>query len=67
MRIVGLVALCVTLGGCASATRGWEETISIASAPSGATATVSGMDAPLTCTTPCAVQVKRKCGYLSVV
>lgn len=55
--VAGLAAM--TLSGCASATRGWEETLSIASSPSGATATLSGPSAPITCTTPCAVQVKR--------
>lgn len=60
MRNLVIVALAaMMLSGCASATRGWEETLSIASSPSGATATLSGPSAPISCTTPCAVQVKR--------
>jgi hypothetical protein len=60
MRNLVIAALAaVMLSGCASATRGWEETLSIASTPAGATATLSGPSAPITCTTPCAVQVKR--------
>ena len=59
MRIVGIVALCAIAGGCASVTRGTTENISIASTPSGAEATVSGLDVPTTCVTPCSVVVKR--------
>jgi len=60
MRNLVIAALAaVMLSGCASATRGWEETLSIASTPAGATATLSGPSAPIICTTPCAVQVKR--------
>lgn len=61
MRVLVIAALAATatLGGCASATRGWEETISIASTPSGARAVVSGTEQPTTCVTPCAIQVKR--------
>ncbi len=47
------------LGGCASVARGTTETISISSTPAGAEAIVSGLDAPLTCVTPCAVVAKR--------
>ncbi|MGJ4886683.1 PEGA domain-containing protein [Bradyrhizobium sp. HKCCYLRH3099] len=59
MRVVALVALCAALGGCASVTRGTTETISVASTPSGAEATVSGLEAPMTCTTPCSFVAKR--------
>lgn len=59
MRFVGIAALSVMLGGCASVTRGTTENISISSTPSGVEAVVSGMDVPTTCTTPCAVVVKR--------
>ena len=59
MRFVGIAALSVMLGGCASVTRGTTENISISSTPSGVEAIVSGMDVPTTCTTPCAVVVKR--------
>jgi len=67
MRILEVVALCVVLGGCASATRGWHEQITLTSTPSGATATVDGLmgssaDQPTRtaeCTTPCSVQVNR--------
>ena len=45
--------------GCASATRGTTESISIASTPPGATADLSGLDNPTACVTPCVVQVKR--------
>ncbi|MHC4046261.1 PEGA domain-containing protein [Bradyrhizobium sp. 23AC] len=59
MRLVGIVALSVMLGGCASVTRGTTENISISSTPSGVEAVVSGMEVPTTCTTPCSVVVKR--------
>ena len=59
MRIVGIVALCAVAGGCASVTRGTTENISIASTPSGAEATISGLDVPTACVTPCSVVVKR--------
>ena len=59
MRIVGVAALCAVVGGCASVTRGTTENISIASTPSGAEATVSGLDVPTACLTPCSVVVKR--------
>ena len=47
------------LGGCASVTRGTTENISISSTPSGVEAVISGLEVPTTCTTPCAVVVKR--------
>jgi hypothetical protein len=59
MRSFGIVALSVTLGGCASVTRGTTENISISSTPSGVEAVISGLEVPTTCTTPCAVVVKR--------
>jgi hypothetical protein len=40
-------------------TRGTTENISIASTPAGAEATISGLDVPTTCTTPCAIVAKR--------
>ncbi|MBR1125026.1 PEGA domain-containing protein [Bradyrhizobium lablabi] len=59
MRIVGIAALCAVVGGCASVSRGTTENISIASTPSGAEATITGLDVPTACVTPCAVVVKR--------
>ena len=59
MRVVGIVALAAALGGCASVTRGTTENISIASTPAGAEATISGLEVPTTCTTPCAIVAKR--------
>lgn len=59
MRIVGIVALCAALGGCASVTRGTTENLSIVSTPTGAEATISGLDVPTACMTPCSVVVKR--------
>ena len=55
--LAGLLAL--NCAGCASATRGWTEQITITSTPSGAEATVTGPEVPTTCVTPCVVQVKR--------
>ncbi|ARQ01229.1 PEGA domain-containing protein [Pseudorhodoplanes sinuspersici] len=55
--IVGFLAL--NCAGCASATRGWTEQITITSTPAGAEATVTGPEVPTTCVTPCVVQVKR--------
>ncbi len=59
MRSLGIVALSVMLGGCASVTRGTTENISISSTPSGVEAVVSGLEVPTTCTTPCAIVAKR--------
>lgn len=59
MRVVGIVALAAALGGCASVTRGTTENISIASTPSGAEATISGLEVPTACITPCAIVAKR--------
>ena|SRR5882757_3129899 len=59
MRFVGIVALAAALGGCASVTRGTTENISIASTPSGAEATISGLEVPTACVTPCAIVAKR--------
>jgi hypothetical protein len=53
------VALAAALGGCASVTRGTTENISISSTPSGAEATITGLDVPTACVTPCAVTAKR--------
>lgn len=59
MRIVGIAALCAVVGGCVSVARGTTENISILSTPPGAEATVSGLDVPTACMTPCSVVVKR--------
>jgi hypothetical protein len=59
MRVLAALAACAVMGGCASVTRGTSETISISSTPSGAEASISGLDAPMTCVTPCAVVAKR--------
>jgi hypothetical protein len=59
MRILVVVAAAAALGGCASATRGTTEQISIASTPSGAEATITGLEVPTACVTPCVVQAKR--------
>jgi hypothetical protein len=53
------VALVAALGGCASVTRGTTENISISSTPSGAEATITGLDVPTACVTPCAIVAKR--------
>jgi hypothetical protein len=59
MRIFVIAALGAALSGCASVTRGTTENIAISSTPSGAEATVSGLDVPTTCTTPCSIVAKR--------
>jgi hypothetical protein len=59
IRLVMATAIVMPCLGCASATRGTTESISIASTPPGATADVSGLDNPTACVTPCVVQVKR--------
>lgn len=59
MRILGVVALAAALGGCASVTRGTTENISISSTPSGVEATITGLDVPTACVTPCAIVAKR--------
>jgi hypothetical protein len=59
MRCLGVLALCAVMGGCASITRGTTENISIASTPSGAEATITGLEVPTACVTPCAIVAKR--------
>jgi hypothetical protein len=59
MRVLAIVAVCATLGGCASVTRGTTENISISSTPPGAQAEVTGLDNPTACVTPCVVVAKR--------
>jgi hypothetical protein len=59
MRLLGVVALAAALGGCASVTRGTTENISITSTPAGAEATITGLDVPTACMTPCAIVAKR--------
>ena len=59
MRLIAAAALAVAVGDCASVTRGTTENISIASTPSGAEATISGLEVPTACITPCAVVAKR--------
>jgi hypothetical protein len=59
IRLLLAAAIVMPCLGCASATRGTTESISIASTPPGATADVSGLDNPTACVTPCVVQVKR--------
>ncbi|GKT36479.1 PEGA domain-containing protein, partial [Aduncisulcus paluster] len=57
--IAAAACAAMILGGCASVTRGTTENISIASTPSGAEATVTGLDVPTACVTPCVVTVNR--------
>jgi hypothetical protein len=59
MRILCVAVLCAALCGCASVSRGTSETISVATTPSGAEATISGLDQPTVCTTPCAFIASR--------
>jgi hypothetical protein len=59
IRLLLAAAVVAPCLGCASVTRGTTESISIASTPPGATANVSGLEAPTTCVTPCVVQAKR--------
>jgi hypothetical protein len=59
MRLLLAAAIALPCVGCASVTRGTTENISIATTPSGATADISGLDAPTACVTPCVVQAKR--------
>jgi hypothetical protein len=59
IRLLLAAAIVAPCLGCASATRGTTDSISIASTPPGATADVSGLDNPTACVTPCVVQVKR--------
>jgi hypothetical protein len=59
MRRLGVLALCAVMGGCASITRGTTENISLASTPSGAEATITGLEVPTACVTPCAIVAKR--------
>lgn len=60
-----LAAAVLPLCACATATRGTKEAMVIQSTPSGALVTVNNdkMDAPVTCSTPCSVKLKRKRGF----
>jgi hypothetical protein len=61
MRVLGIVALCVAVGGCASIARGTSENLNVISNPPGAVATIADTsnDTLMTCVTPCVVSVKR--------
>lgn len=58
-KLLVIMSLALSCAGCASATRGWSEQITITSNPSGAEAEVKGNETGAVCTTPCVVQVKR--------
>lgn len=58
MSIECVAALYAAIGGCASVSRPTTKTISVATTPSGAGATVSGLEQPFVCTTPCALDHK---------
>lgn len=60
-RNMGIVALCVAVGGCASVARGTSENLNVISNPPGAVATVgdTSNDTLMTCVTPCVVSVMR--------
>jgi hypothetical protein len=71
MKAIAIVALAATLGGCASATRGWNEQLQFDSSPIGATVRTEIIDpwcaetnCPTqpgpACVTPCVVQVARR-------
>jgi hypothetical protein len=71
MKVIAIVALTATLGGCASATRGWNEQLQFDSSPIGATVRTeiidpfcAELDCPTqpgpACVTPCVVQVARR-------
>lgn len=59
-RVIAIAMLAMSCAGCASATRGWTEQITLTSTPSGAEASVTGPEVPTVCVTPCVVQVKRQ-------
>jgi hypothetical protein len=84
LRLVALALIACALSGCASATRGWQEQLTVTSTPAGAQAEIIsaqagqpqsapaadersgavapapvGPQAPVVCTTPCVVQIKR--------
>jgi len=59
IRLLLAAAIVMPCLGCASVTRGTTENISIATTPAGATADISGLEAPTACVTPCVVQAKR--------
>jgi hypothetical protein len=58
-RLLIAAVIAAPLLGCASVTRGTTENISIATTPAGATAEITGLEAPTACVTPCVVQAKR--------
>lgn len=59
--ILGFMALTLIVSGCATLTRGTEEVLVIETRPAGAQARLSTGE---TCTTPCALQKKRKESFM---
>jgi len=59
--ILILAALGVSLGGCASITRGSTEIFQVTSEPTGAEATFSN---GYSCTTPCSMEMKRRSEFV---
>lgn len=60
IRQVGIVALALALADCATVTRGSRTGFTVTSEPTGAEIQLSN---GLTCTTPCALRVKRRPGF----
>jgi hypothetical protein len=60
MRLCGVAIVTLALPACATVTRGTKETYHIVSTPPGAEVALSSGE---TCTTPCAIKMKRKNGF----
>lgn len=59
-RILLAVLVLLLTSGCATITRGTMDSMVIESTPSNVTATLHTVGGNITCTTPCALQLKRK-------
>ena len=60
IKITSLVIIVLLSTGCATITRGKMDTMVIESTPANATATLHTMNGDVTCSTPCALELKRK-------
>lgn len=65
-NLIIAAALLLPMGACATVTKGTDDTVNLITDPPGATATitdVTGKLAPVTCTTPCRIELNRKRTY----
>ena len=64
--VLAMTVAALSLGACATITKGTEDTVKLDSEPTGATVTVSDMAnklRPVECVTPCTLELNRKWPY----